>query len=89
MNFFRPSPNRYGASLFRGSDAEEHEPDHAQDQDREAGGDKQERKYRRPGLCLPRFGWRFDDLALLLWCHGGLDFSDGAPSPLGQQGPLG
>jgi hypothetical protein len=61
---------------FRVSDAEEHEPDHAQDQDREAGGDKQESKYRRPGLSLPRFGWRFDDLALVLvlCCHGGLDF---------------
>jgi hypothetical protein len=69
--------DRYGAAI---SDAEEHEPDHAEDQDREAGGDKQESKYRRPRLSLPRFGWRFDDLALVLCCHGGLDFFDGAPS---------
>jgi hypothetical protein len=67
------------------SDAEEHEPDHAENQDREASGDKQEGKYRRSRLSLPRFGWRFDDLvfvdlALMLCCHGGLDFFDGAPS---------
>jgi hypothetical protein len=63
------------ARSFRVSDAEEHEPDHTEDQDREAGGDKQKSEYRRPGLSLPRFGWRFDDLALVLCCHGGLDFS--------------
>ena len=70
---------------FRVSDAEEYEPDHAEDQDRETGGDKQERKYRRARLRLPRFGWCFDDLVLvdltlMLCCHGGLDFFDGAPS---------
>ncbi|WP_213736756.1 hypothetical protein [Bradyrhizobium sp. dw_411] len=74
------------ACSFRApSDAEEYEPDHAEDQDRKTGGDKQKSKYRRPRLGLPRFGWRFDDLllidlALMLCCHGGLDFFDGAPS---------
>jgi hypothetical protein len=69
---------------YRISGAEEHEPDDAEDQDREAGGDKQESKYRWPGLSLPRFGWRFDDLALVLCCHGSLDFFDGAPSASAQ-----
>ena len=63
------------------SGTEEDKPDHTEDQYREAGGDKEESKHRWPRLGLPRFGWRFDDRALLLLsCHGGLDFFDGAPS---------
>ena len=51
---------------------EEYEPDHAEDQYREAGGDEEESKHRRPRLGLPRFGWRFNNVALLLCCHGAL-----------------
>jgi len=53
-----------------GSGAEEHEPDHTEDQYREAGGDDEESKHRRPRLGQPRFGWRFNDVALSLCCHG-------------------
>lgn len=52
--------------------AEKHEPDHTEDQYREAGGDEEQSKHRRPRLGLPRFGWRFDNVALLLCCHGAL-----------------
>jgi hypothetical protein len=58
------------------SGAKEHEPHHAENQYRKAGGDEEERKHRRPGLGLPRFGRRFDDLAVLSRCHADLDFPD-------------
>ena len=54
------------------SGTEEDKPDHTEDQYREAGGDKEESKHRRPRLGLPRFGWRFNDAALLLCCHDAL-----------------
>jgi hypothetical protein len=72
----------FDASVTSG--AEEHEPDHTEDQHSEAGGDKEESKYRWPRLGLPRFGWRFDDLALLSCCHDDLDSFDVAPSPSAQ-----
>lgn len=55
-----------------GSGAEEYEPDHTEDQNREAGGDEEESEHRRPTLGLPRFGWRFNDVVLLLCCHDAL-----------------
>jgi hypothetical protein len=67
---------RRNAAIYRAfasSGAEEHEPDHTENQHRESGGDKEERKHRWPRLGLSRFGWRFDDLALLSRCHGALD----------------
>jgi hypothetical protein len=66
------------------SSVEENEPDHTKDQHSEAGGDKEESKHRGSRLSLPRFGWRFDDLALLSCCHGALDSFDVAPSPSAQ-----
>ena len=44
------------------SGAEEHEPDHAQDQHRKPGRDREKGKHRRPGLGLAGFGRGFDDL---------------------------
>ena len=58
------------------SDTEEHEPEHAQDQDREAGGGYEQGEHRGARLGLPRFGRGFDDLTLLSRCHAGLDFLD-------------
>ncbi len=56
------------------SGSEEREPDRAEDQYRKAGGDDKQSQHRRSRLGLPRFGRRFDDLALLSRCHGALDF---------------
>src|SRR5260370_31617721 len=58
---------------FLRSGTEEYEPDHTKDQYREAGGDKEESKHRWTRLGLPCFGWRFNDVALLLFCHDSLD----------------
>src|ERR1700676_1297471 len=52
--------------------AEEHKPDHAQDQDRKSGRDAQKGEHRRPGLGLAGLGRGFDDLAMLSRCHGAL-----------------
>ena len=46
------------------SSAEEHEPDHAQDQDCQPGRNRQQRQHRRAGLGLARLGRGFDDLAM-------------------------
>jgi hypothetical protein len=73
------APRRCG--IESGSGVEEHEPEHAKDQDRKAGGDGEKRENRRPRLGLARFGRGFNDLTLLPRCHGGLDFLDGAPDP--------
>jgi hypothetical protein len=48
---------------------EEHEPDHAKDQDREPRGYRQEREHRRARFGLTGLGWGFDDLAMSLRCH--------------------
>ena len=52
--------------------AEEYEPDDAQDQNRKAGRDRQQRQYGGSGFGLPRLGRGFDDLAVSLRCHGDL-----------------
>jgi hypothetical protein len=52
---------------------EEHEPDNAEDQDGKAGGNSEERKHRRSGLGLPRFGRGFNNLPLSLRRHDGLN----------------
>jgi hypothetical protein len=54
------------------SGAEEHEPDRAEDEDREPGRDGEEGKHRRPGLGLAGFGRGFDNLTILSRCHGAL-----------------
>src|ERR1700732_4220415 len=61
------------------SGTEEHEPEHAKDQDREAGGRHKESEHRWPRPGLPRLGRGFDDLMLLSRCHAGLDSLDVAP----------
>ena len=56
------------------SGTEEHEPEHAQDQDGEAGGGYEQGEHRGARLGLPRLGRGFDGLTLLSRCHAGLDF---------------
>ena len=51
------------------SGTEDHEPEHAQDQDREAGGDYKQGEHRGTRLGLPRLGRGFDGLTLLSRCH--------------------
>jgi hypothetical protein len=63
----------------RSSGAEEHEPEHGQNQYGKAGRDHEQSEHRRPRPGLPRFGRGFDDLTLLSRCHAGLDFLDVAP----------
>jgi hypothetical protein len=58
------------------SGMEEREPEHAQDQNREAGGGYEQGEHRGARLGLPRLGRGFDDLTLLSRCHAGLDFLD-------------
>ena len=48
----------------------EREPDDAENQDREARRDRQQREHRRPGFGLARLGRGFDDLPVLFRCHG-------------------
>lgn len=55
------------------SGAEERKPDDTQDQDRKAGGDRQEREHRWSGFGLPRLGRRLNDLTFLLRRHGSLN----------------
>src|SRR5947209_16747322 len=56
------------------SGTEEHEPDHGKDQDRKPGRDREQRKYRRPGLALACFGRGLDDpMSLFGGCHGPLN----------------
>jgi hypothetical protein len=55
---------------------EEREPEHAQDQNREAGGGYEQGEHRGARLGLPRLGRGIDDLTLLSRCHAGLDFLD-------------
>jgi len=55
------------------SDAEEYEPDDAEDQYRQPGGDSQESEHRGTRLGLADLGRGFDDLMLLPGCHGALD----------------
>jgi hypothetical protein len=55
------------------SGAEERKPDDAQDQDRKAGGDRQQREHRRSGLGLSRLGRGLNDLTFSLRCHGSLN----------------
>src|SRR5581483_2902282 len=52
--------------------AEEHKPDHCEDQDREPGRYRQQREHRRSRLGLPRLGGGFDDPAVLCRRHGDL-----------------
>jgi hypothetical protein len=54
------------------SGAKEHEPEDAEDQNGKAGGNNHECEDRRPGFGLTRFGRSFDDLTVLLRCHGSL-----------------
>ena len=69
-------------TIHDSSAAEEHEPNHAEDQHRQPGGDGKQREHRRSGLGLARLGRRFDDpiaLALSRCCHGALDPSVSSP----------
>jgi hypothetical protein len=59
------------------SSAEERKPDDTKDQDREAGGNCQQREHRRSRLGLSRFGRGFNDLMVPLRCHGGLNLLSG------------
>jgi len=54
------------------SDAEEHEPHNAEDQDRKPGGSRQQREHRRTRLGLARLGRGFDNPAISFCCHRGL-----------------
>src|SRR6185295_13152053 len=67
------SPPSRGRHDDHASGAEEREPDHAENQDREARRDGQQREHRRSGLGLARLGRGFDDLPVLFGCHGALD----------------
>jgi hypothetical protein len=51
------------------SGAEEREPDHAEDQHRQPGRDREERKHRRAGLGLAGFGRGFHDLTTFSRCQ--------------------
>jgi hypothetical protein len=62
------------------SGAEEYEPEHAKDKDRQSGGSQQKGEYGRPGLGLPRFVWGFDDLTLSSRCHAASISCTGAPT---------
>lgn len=64
------------ASVLSVSGTEEHEPEHAQDQDREAGGGYEHGEHRGARLGLPRLGRGFDGLTLRSRCHAGLDLLD-------------
>src|SRR3984893_8193392 len=55
------------------SGAEEHEPDHAQDQYRKPGRDCKESENRWAGFGLAGLGRGFDDLTMLSGCHAALD----------------
>src|SRR5882672_10182117 len=74
----RRAPLAKGRAPFGGqsdlscSGAEEHKPDHAEDQHRQTGGYRQKGKHRRPGLGLTGFGRGFDDLVVSSRCHGAL-----------------
>jgi len=54
-------------ALFSGT--EDHEPEHAQDQDGEAGGDYKQGEHRGARLGLSRLGRGFDGLMLLSRCY--------------------
>jgi len=69
LRISRDAPSRIEAPI---SGAEKHEPDDAEDQDREPGGSHQKRKHRRPGFGLTGLGRGFDNLAMSLPCHGNL-----------------
>jgi hypothetical protein len=74
-----PLVETFVADRISVSGPEEHEPEHSQDQDRKAGGDREQGEHRRPRLGLPRFGRGFDGLMVLSRCHAGLDCLDVAP----------
>src|ERR1700693_4137106 len=62
-----------GSARATPSGTEEHEPEHAEDQDSESGRRREQREYRGPGLSLARLGWGLDDPTLFSrCCHGGL-----------------
>ena len=71
--FFRRLEDSMSRTVPSVSGTEEHEPEHAKDQDRETGGRHKESEHRWPRLGLPRLGRGFDDLTLLSRCHAGLD----------------
>jgi hypothetical protein len=68
-----PAPRAASSrSTTKISGPKEYEPKDAQDQDGKAGGNDHEREDRRPGFSLTRLGRSFDDLTVLLRCHGSL-----------------
>jgi hypothetical protein len=60
------------AAAMGGSGAEEYEPDHTENQNRQTRAHTQQGKHRGTGFCLARLARRFNDLSVLFCGHADL-----------------